>query len=73
MLEGVETFSAVRTNRLDSHQLPIDRPLTGVGDPSGGGEVHARLGKSAVGDPVALWQKATSGRNFLEPTQTSAA
>jgi len=66
MFEGVEIIYAIRTNRLDSHNPTIHRPLTGVGNPSSGGEVHVRLGKSTVRDPVALWQKATPGRNFLK-------
>jgi len=72
MFEGVEIIDVVRTNRLDSHQPPIYRPLTGVGNPSGGGDIHVRLGKSTVGEPMAFRQKAAPSRNFLESTQTSA-
>jgi hypothetical protein len=55
------------TNRFDSHQLPIDKPLTRVGNPPGGGESPIRLGKTVVRYPIALRQNATPGGNFLKP------
>ena len=73
MLQYIEILNAVRINRLDNHQLPIDRPLTGVGNPPNGGECTIRFNKTAVRDPIAFRQKATSGGHLLKPTQTSTA
>ena len=73
MLKYIKIVDAVGVNRLDSHQLPVDRPLAGVGNPPSDGECTVRFGEAVVGDPVAFRQKATSGGHLLKPTQTSTA
>ena len=73
MLKCIEIVDAIGTDCLDSHQLTIDRPLTGLRNPPRGGEIIIRFSKAAVGDPVALRQKTASSGHLLKPIQTSAA
>ena len=73
MLKCIEIVDTIRIDCLDSHQLTIDRPLTGLRNSPGGGEIIIGFSEAAVGDPVALRQKATSSRHPLKPVQTSAA
>ena len=72
-LEGIEVLDAVRTNRLDSHQISVHKPPANARCPVFDGDDTIKFDKATVGNPVALWQKATPGGNFLEPAQTSAA
>jgi len=62
----------VRVNRLDSHQLSIERSLTSVGNPPGGGESSIKLSKATMSDPITLGQKAAPGGNYLKSAQTPA-
>ena len=65
--EGVEILNAFRIDHLDGHQLPIHQPLASVGYHPCGGEGTTGLSKATVRDPVAHWQKATPGGEFLKP------
>jgi hypothetical protein len=62
LLEGIEIINVVGINRLDSHQLPIHRPLADPRNPPSDGENLIRSGSRAtMDDPVTLGQKATPG------------
>ena len=73
MLKSIKIVDAVEVNRLDSHQLSVDQPLAGAGNPPSDRECTIRFDEAVVGDPVALRQKAASGGHLLKPTQTSTA
>ena len=70
-LECIEIFDAIRTNCLDGHHSFIDRPLEGLRNPPRDRDIVIGFSEAAVGDPVALRQKTTSGGHLLESTQTS--
>ena len=72
MLEGIEILDAVGIDGFDSYHLSVDQPLASAGYLPCGGESITRFSEAAVGDPVALRQKATPGGDFLKPMQTSA-
>ena len=66
-LEGIEIFDAVRIDGLDSDQLSVHQPLTNARYPPCSGRSITGFSEAAVGDPVALRQKATPGGYRLKP------
>ena len=71
--DSVRILRAGRTDRLYRHQPSINQPLGYAGYPPSGGGSTVWFNKSAVGDPVALRQEPTPGRDLLKSTEAPVA
>ena len=67
VFKGIGILDAVGADHLDSHQLPIHRPLANTGHPLCGRGNTIRSSEATVGDPMALWQEATVSGDFPKP------
>lgn len=55
MLKCIEIVNIVKPNRLDGHELSIDRRLVDVRSPPSGRESPVWLGNTTMDDPVTVW------------------